>query len=82
MIALLGIACNIKYPIVGVITTSPVNLFSRKDRILVAPELNAAAFGYAEKCGGVFGTSSVQSGSILPIEKRLDNIIAAKNRRK
>ncbi len=47
MIALRGIACNIKYPIVGVITTSPVNLFSRKDRILVAPELNAAAFGYA-----------------------------------
>lgn len=47
MIALLGTACNITYPVVGIITTSPVNLFSRKDRILVSLELNAATFGYA-----------------------------------
>lgn len=47
MITLVGKACNIKYPIVGIITTRPVNLFNRKNRILVYSETDVATFGYA-----------------------------------
>ena len=33
MIALAGTALNIKYPIVGIVTTRPVNLLARHKRV-------------------------------------------------
>ncbi|WP_371371011.1 His-Xaa-Ser system radical SAM maturase HxsC [Sporomusa aerivorans] len=47
MIALIGTALNIKYPIVGIVTTTPVNLFTRHNRVLVSPDINGTVFGYA-----------------------------------
>lgn len=47
MIALTGIASNIECPIVGIVTTRPINLFSRRGRIFVSPEITTVALGYA-----------------------------------
>lgn len=80
MIALVGTACNIRYPVVGVITTSPVNLFSRRDRIFVSPEISAAAFGYAcsitsQQIGGRPSGSLVHSVTQLELLNEGDIVL-------
>jgi His-Xaa-Ser repeat-associated downstream radical SAM protein len=47
MIALTGIALNVKYPVVGIVTTRPVNLLTRHNRVLVSPDINTTVFSYA-----------------------------------
>ncbi|SDD70628.1 His-Xaa-Ser system radical SAM maturase HxsC [Sporomusa acidovorans] len=47
MIALNGNVINIKYPIVGIVTTTPVNLLIRHKRILVSTNIDTVVFGYA-----------------------------------
>jgi His-Xaa-Ser system radical SAM maturase HxsC len=47
MIALTGTALNITYPIVGVVATRPVNLLTRRDKVLVSPEIDSSVLGYA-----------------------------------
>lgn len=47
MIVLAGTALNIKYPVVGIVTTRSVNLLTRNSRILVSPNINTSFFGYA-----------------------------------
>ena len=47
MINLAGIALNVQYPIVGIVTTTPVNFFMRSERIFVSAKINSSVFGYA-----------------------------------
>jgi hypothetical protein len=58
MIALDGTALNIKCPVVGIVSTRPVNLLTRHNRVLVSPDINAAVFGY---------TCCITSQSVTPM---------------
>ncbi|GMA99145.1 His-Xaa-Ser system radical SAM maturase HxsC [Pelosinus sp. IPA-1] len=47
MINLVGIALNFQYPIIGIVTTTPLNPFIRRERIFVSTKINSSVFGYA-----------------------------------
>lgn len=63
MIALNGTALNITYPVVGVVTTRPVNLLTRRGKVLVSSEIDFSVFGYA--CCITSQSASVISRSSL-----------------
>lgn len=47
MITLAGKARNIINPIIGIVTTKPLSLFHRKNRIFVSEKIPSATFGYS-----------------------------------
>lgn len=64
MITLAGIALNITYPIVGIITTTPTNLIARRNRIFVSPKISGSIFGYAG-CITSQNTANTNQGSLV-----------------